>query len=194
LTFIKNISSNTLSDAELLALYKERQTISILADLYQRYLEMVYAVCLKYLKDTERSKDAVMDVFESLPAKVLKHDILNFRSWLYVLVKHHCLMLLRSSSNGMFTPLEEAHMQNGEMMHPDDDGHEKEWQIEKLKNCIAKLGDAQKQSITLFYLDNKCYKDISEITGLEWDKVRSLIQNGKRNLKICMEQHTRQKI
>lgn len=175
-------------------LYRARHDMSTLVDLYQRYIEMVYAVCLKYLKDTETSKDAVMDVFESLPAKILKHDIVNFRSWLYVLVKHHCLMQIRSTSRHIFTELQEPHMQNGEMMHPDNDGQEKEWQIDRLKNCIEKLGDAQKQSITLFYLDNKCYKDIAVITGLEWDKVRSLIQNGKRNLKICMEQHIRQKI
>jgi RNA polymerase sigma-70 factor (ECF subfamily) len=194
LAFIKNISPTGLSDADLLQLYKKQENIGLLADLYQRYLDMVYAVCVKYLKDTETSKDAVMDIFESLPAKVLKHEITSFRSWLYVLVKNHCLMQLRSASNGLFTELEEVHMQNGTILHPDNNEQEKDWQIEKLKDCIEKLGKAQKESVTLFYLDNKCYKDISAITGLDWNKVRSLIQNGKRNLKICMEQHTRQKI
>jgi RNA polymerase sigma-70 factor (ECF subfamily) len=51
------------------------------------------------------------------------------------------------------------------------------------------LPDEQKQSIQLFYLENKCYNEIVEQTGFEWNKVRSLIQNGRRNLKICMEKN-----
>jgi RNA polymerase sigma-70 factor (ECF subfamily) len=39
----------------------------------------------------------------------------------------------------------------------------------------------------LFYLEQKCYKDIADLTGYDLNKVKSAIQNGKRNLKICME-------
>ena len=42
-------------------------------------------------------------------------------------------------------------------------------------------------AIRLFYLEGKCYNEIVEITGQEWNQVRSLIQNGRRNLKNCME-------
>jgi RNA polymerase sigma-70 factor (ECF subfamily) len=45
----------------------------------------------------------------------------------------------------------------------------------------------QKQVIKLFYLEGKCYNEIAEETGLEWNMVRSYIQNGRRNLKICMD-------
>jgi RNA polymerase sigma-70 factor (ECF subfamily) len=43
--------------------------------------------------------------------------------------------------------------------------------------------------VELFYLQNKCYKEIAEDTGMDWNKVRSHIQNGRRNLKICMEKN-----
>jgi RNA polymerase sigma-70 factor (ECF subfamily) len=45
----------------------------------------------------------------------------------------------------------------------------------------------QQQSIQLFFVEKKCYNEIAEITGYEWNKVRSYIQNGKRNLKICLD-------
>jgi DNA-directed RNA polymerase specialized sigma24 family protein len=64
---------------------------------------------------------------------------------------------------------------------------EKEATFSKMEDCLNKLETVQKQSVTLFYLQRKCYKEISELTGLEWNKVRSYIQNGRRNLKICME-------
>jgi RNA polymerase sigma-70 factor (ECF subfamily) len=56
-----------------------------------------------------------------------------------------------------------------------------------MSDCIGKLADEQKKMIELFYLHQKCYKEITEITGLDWNRVRSLIQNGRRNLKICMD-------
>jgi RNA polymerase sigma-70 factor (ECF subfamily) len=39
----------------------------------------------------------------------------------------------------------------------------------------------------LFYLQGKCYNQVAAETGIEWNKIRSHIQNGRRNLKICME-------
>ena len=43
------------------------------------------------------------------------------------------------------------------------------------------------KTIRLFYLENKCHNEITEMTGMDWNRVRSLIQNGRRNLKNCME-------
>jgi DNA-directed RNA polymerase specialized sigma24 family protein len=66
---------------------------------------------------------------------------------------------------------------------------EKERQLQRLGHCMQQLNDEQRQTVKLFYIDNKCYNEITEVTGFEWNKVRSLIQNGRRNLKICMEQN-----
>jgi RNA polymerase sigma-70 factor (ECF subfamily) len=64
---------------------------------------------------------------------------------------------------------------------------EKEDYLDKLSKCLGTLSPEQKATVELFYLQNKCYKEIEMITGLEWNKVRSHIQNGRRNLKICMD-------
>jgi DNA-directed RNA polymerase specialized sigma24 family protein len=65
---------------------------------------------------------------------------------------------------------------------------DKESQLNGLEKCLETLALEQKTVIQLFYLEDKCYKEISATTGFEWNKVRSLIQNGRRNLKICMEE------
>jgi RNA polymerase sigma-70 factor (ECF subfamily) len=49
------------------------------------------------------------------------------------------------------------------------------------------LNREQEECVRLFYLEQKCYKDIADLTGYDLNKVKSAIQNGKRNLKICME-------
>jgi len=66
---------------------------------------------------------------------------------------------------------------------------EKEEQYKQMENCLETLAGEQQQTIRLFYLEGKCYNEIVAITGHEWNQVRSFIQNGRRNLKNCMEEN-----
>ena len=52
---------------------------------------------------------------------------------------------------------------------------------------MAKLKSEQKQCIELFYYQKLCYQEIAEQLKMEENKVKSFLQNGKRNLKICLE-------
>jgi RNA polymerase sigma-70 factor (ECF subfamily) len=78
-------------------------------------------------------------------------------------------------------------MQSDAEIHLSAELLEKEESFEKLGKCLETLPVEQKESVQLFYLMKKCYKEISDLTGLEWNMVRSYIQNGRRNLKNCME-------
>ena len=86
------------------------------------------------------------------------------------------------------TEFNPAFMQSGQNTHLNDEAFEKEENFKKLEQCMEQLPAEQKQTVELFYLEKKCYNEIAAITGHEWSKVRSYIQNGKRNLKICMEE------
>jgi len=171
----------------LIILYKQTADLEVLGRLYQPYMDLVFGVCLKYLKNSESAKDAVMAIFEELVSKLRKHEVDNFKGWLHTVAKNHCLMQLRSAKNiktNEFDP---------EIMHLTETVHlngimEKEEHLQQLGECLETLSPEQKTVVELFYLEHKCYKEIESITGVEWNKVRSNIQNGRRNLKICMEQ------
>ena len=186
MAFLKNISSANQSDTELVLAYRQSGDLKVLGELYQRYMELVYGVCLKYLKDPELAQDAVMQIFEELVSKLKKHEVDNFRGWLHQVSKNYCLMQLRTPKNLKTVELPSLLMQNEEDVHLNG-VMEKEENFQKLEKCIASLSDEQRTMIKLFYLDGKCYNEIVEITGLEWNHVRSSIQNGRRNLKLCME-------
>lgn len=158
-----------------------------LSALYQRYMDLVFGVCLKYFKDAERSKDAVMDIFEELNNKLRLHEVENFKGWLHVLARNYCLMQLRSPRNMKTTEFNANFMQSAENTHLNGEAVEKETNFVKMEQCLETLPQEQQETVKLFYLENKCYNEIAEITGHEWNKVRSYIQNGRRNLKICME-------
>ena len=191
MSFISNIPSATgaqgqQDDQELVAAYRSSSDLNVLAQLYQRYLDLLFGVCLKYLSEPEAAKDAVMDIFEELAHKLLKHEVDYFRGWLYKLAKNHCLMKLRSSGRTKVQSFDPESMQSAEEWHLKD-RIEKEDQLDRLSKCIGTLSADQKMVVELFYLQNKAYKEIETMTGIEWNKVRSHVQNGRRNLKICME-------
>jgi RNA polymerase sigma-70 factor (ECF subfamily) len=187
LTFLTNISADGISDKELVAAFKESGEIIHLSTLYQRYMDLVFGVCLKYFKDAERSKDAVMDIFEELNKKLRQHEVDNFKGWLHVLARNYCLMQLRSPKHIKTTEFNADFMQSSQTTHLSNEALEKEASFKQLEECLEKLPADQQQSIQLFFVEKKCYNEIAEITGHEWNKVRSYIQNGKRNLKICLD-------
>lgn len=174
------------SDEELLAAYRSTAEQQLLATLYLRYTDLVYGTCLKYLKNAESAKDAVMNIYHELLSKLQKHEVDNFKSWLYVVTKNHCLMQLRKDKQTITVSLEPGLMQSEDFSHLDT-VLEREQDFKRLELCLERLPAAQKQAVQLFYLQNKCYNEITAATGSDWNKVRSLIQNGRRNLKICME-------
>ena len=188
MAFLKTISASVASDKDLVYEYQQTGNLQVLASLYQRYMELVFGVCLKYLEDSEKAKDAVMQVFEELVIKLKKHEVDNFKSWLYTLAKNHCLMQLRSGKNKKTVSISPELMQSGEEWHLNG-ALQKEEEFKKLERCLQTLSADQQQTVELFYLQEKCYNEIVEQTGLDWKKVRSLIQNGRRNLKICMDKN-----
>ena len=190
MAFIKKILS-AQSDADLVKQYKSGGDIHVLGELYSHYMEMVYGVCLKYFKEPEEAKDAVINIFEELVIKLKKYEVNNFKSWLYQLTKNHCLMKIRSSKSQPVTvDIDIMHL--GENNHLDNVA-EKEAQLNGMENCIEQLPAEQKHAIQLFYLEEKCYKEIADLTETDINKVRSFIQNGRRNLKICMEKQALEK-
>jgi RNA polymerase sigma factor (sigma-70 family) len=188
LAFLKNISPDPSSDKELLASFKETGDINVLSTLYQRYMELVFGVCLKYLKDGERCKDAVMDIFDELNTKLRVHEVDNFKGWVHVLARNYCLMQLRSPRNMKTTEFNPVFMYSEQNTHLNGEALEKEENYKKLEQCMDRLPEEQRESVRLFYLESKCYNEIAAITGYNWNKVRSYIQNGKRNLKICIDE------
>jgi RNA polymerase sigma-70 factor (ECF subfamily) len=127
-----------------------------------------------------------MNIFEELIVKLKKHEVENFKSWLYQVAKNHCLMQLRTPRNLKTIELPEALMQSDANVHLDG-VLEKEENFQRLEYCLTTLSEDQRRAVQLFYIEGKCYNEIVEQMGQEWSQVRSFIQNGRRNLKICME-------
>jgi RNA polymerase sigma-70 factor (ECF subfamily) len=178
------------TDEEFVERFKASGDLEQLGLLYERYMHLVYGVSLKYLESRDDAKDMVTSIFEKLITELPKHEIQQFKSWLYVLTKNQCLMKIRSDKSERrrkeaWENEEAVFMESVEEMHPIDEEEQSLNTI--LQECIKELKGQQQECIRLFYFENRSYREITALLGLEEKKVKSYIQNGKRNLKNCIE-------
>ena len=180
-----------LSDELLVDLYKNKRENSALEELFNRYTHLVYGVCLKYFKDSEQSKDAVMEIFGLLIEKLPQTKITNFKGWIYTVAKNYCLMQIRKQST--IRKFKEETLQNfaSEIMESSTEMHHLNNRVDLTKQdvlnkAIGNLKKEQEICIRMMYLEEKSYKEIADNTGFSLKLVKSFIQNGKRNLKIFL--------
>jgi RNA polymerase sigma-70 factor (ECF subfamily) len=175
---------------ELIKKYKSTGNLSHLGELYAPFMPFVYGVCLKYLKNRDLANDGVMNVFEKLVVELKRKDVpSNFKAWLYVVVKNYCLMYLRHNNGDANTTLIDYTeiVENEFHFHPMDVEYDTGQRHNALDECIEHLRIGQRRSVEMFYYEKQCYREIAEKLQLSEKKVKSNIQNGKRNLKICID-------
>jgi RNA polymerase sigma-70 factor (ECF subfamily) len=184
-------SKSALTEAELLKRFKETKEEQYFNQLFNHYAHLVLGSCIRYLEDEEKAKDAVLEIFAKLLTDLEKYPVEHFASWLYMVTKNHCLMKLRKQKSEAIK-LEEyrlgqdSFMENGLSVHPNE-ANEKEMLLRQMETCLETLALPQRTCVELFYLSKYNYQQVSEKCGFDLNQVKSFIQNGKRNLKICIE-------
>jgi RNA polymerase sigma-70 factor (ECF subfamily) len=182
-----------IEDSQLLQNFYADKNNEWLGILLQRYTLLLLGVCMKYLKNEEEAKDCVQQVFLKVITELHKYKVDYFKSWLYMVAKNNCLMRLRDKGK---RPIEI----NDDLLSAADEMDDAKRYIEKdlaltnMEAALNLLNEEQLQCIRLFYLEKKSYQEIAVQTGYSLLKVKSHIQNGKRNLKIMLQrlQHNEQ--
>ncbi len=177
--------THALSDLEIVAAYKETEDAELVGELFERYTHWIFGVCFKYLKEHSAAEDAVIQIFEKLLTDLKKYEIQHFRGWLHQVARNHCLMILRKQKHTT-TSLDDVEWEPSEHPFEEQEGKQQEAQLTQLEAGISQLGAEQKRCIELFFLQEKSYKEIEELTGFTNKQVKSYIQNGRRNLKKWM--------
>jgi RNA polymerase sigma factor (sigma-70 family) len=182
------------TDAEFVAAYKTTGDLELLGELYERHIDLVYAVCYKYLRDEDESKDAVMQLFEQLITDLRRHDVTNFKSWLHSVARNYCLMHLRSQRirvgdgpDDLLDDDRDTHATLAEWPDEAEAAFDLERNLSRLPDALTRLPEPQRICIDLFYLQQKSYADVSDLTGYDFKQVKSYLQNGRRNLKLILQ-------
>ncbi len=177
------------TDEQLVTTYRQDQSRAALGVLYKRYAHLVLGLCLDYLKNREDAKDAVMDIFAKLTDKLQRHEVENFRPWLFFVSRNHCLDILRKRVK----TAPEEFSQDVFVESQDEVRLDEEERLEMLADAIAELKEHQRICVQAFYLEGQTYEQLAERTGFTMKQVKSYLQNGRRNLKntLLKWQHER---
>lgn len=179
-----------LPDNELIDRFRYSHDNQYVGELYTRYAHLVLGLCIKYFKDVDVAKDATMSIFELLLHELKRHHIDHFKSWLYTVSKNYCLQELRKKKSrnkkeDLFKDFLQDTMESELDTHPKE---HKELLLLRMEKLLPTLKNNQRLCLKMFYLEGKSYVDISYELNFSLKEVKSHIQNGKRNLKIKMQE------
>ncbi len=175
---------NKLLDRELIDFYKSEKDMDALGELFSRYAHLVASIALGILKDEQKAKDTVQEIFEVVVKDLQNHDVKNFNAWIYSVTKFHCFKIKKVVSYG----------DNKVEIESNDDFEEVleqelllQKRIDILKKSLEKIKPDQQKCVELFYFKGQSYKEVADVTGYSLNEVKSHIQNGKRNLKLLID-------
>ncbi len=155
-------------------------------------MPLVYGLCLKYLKDGELAQDAVIDIYENLADKITRYEIDIFKNWIYSVARNHCFAVLRENKKEIIVNFDSNLMESDDTIDLLGEENNDEERAAAVNHCVEQLPEPQRVSIMAFFFDNKSYAEIVDNTGYNLKSVKSYIQNGRRNLKICLESKLKQ--
>jgi RNA polymerase sigma-70 factor (ECF subfamily) len=184
---------SSLEDAAVLQLYKQKQWPRCIDELFLRYGHLIYGVFLKYTKDKYAAEDLLMDLFAKLPQLLIHHEIQQLKPWLHTVARNEALQFIRKAKKLSGVSLDENAMGHKVGATSDEAQEEllwKEQQLNLLEKVLEQLKPTQKECIRLFFIEQLSYEEIMSRTQLSFKEVKSHLQNGKRNLKIMMEQNS----
>ena len=186
--FRKHKHIKSLSDEDLVTQYKDSHDPAYVGELFERYTHLVFLVCMKYLKDEVESEDISMQIFEKLINDLKKYEVRRFKYWLHTVTKNQCLIYLEKKKRLRHKADEFRETEQGLVESSGEDNllgevDSREEQLSQLEEALKLLNDEQRKCLELFYLQQKSYQEVSDITGYNMKQVKSYIQNGKRNLK-----------
>jgi RNA polymerase sigma factor (sigma-70 family) len=176
-----------LTDQQLLEHFYADHNNEWLGILLQRYTLLLLGLCMKYLKNEEQAKDSVQQIFLKVITELQKYKVEYFKSWIYMVAKNHCLMILRGRQGKIPAELTDRLKIAAEEEQDKQALLQNDHTMNLMGAALKELNPEQQQCVTLFYLDKKSYQEISEATGYSLMQVKSYIQNGKRNLRILID-------
>ena len=189
----ENIGNYQLSDEDLIVKYKSTMDSYYVGVLFERYMDIIFGISLKYLKNRHDAEDMMSTVFEKLLEVLKVKEVDLFKHWLFVLVKNQCVSKLRSAQTEHQRQQRYvdyvSHLKIGEDFAGAvdyDQLKEKEKSEEGVRAIMDSLPEKQRKCIEYFYFENRTYKEIAGLLNEAEGKVRSHIQNGRRNLKLMM--------
>ncbi len=147
-----------------------------LREIYDRNVDMIYHICLMYLKNPADAEDAVHNTFVKLIEKqMVFENELHEKNWLIKVASNISKNMLRHWSR-YNADLEEV---TGEGVTDD---------YSEVLDAVSRLPDNLKVPVYLFYYHGYNSKEIGDILGENDSTIRNRLQKAKKLLRDVLEE------
>ena len=184
------------SDEKLVEKYQKSLDTYYVALLFERYNELTVSMAMSYLKNKMDAEDATMDCFETLVKDLKDVKVENFGGWYYSVVRNLLLKYKRQNKKASTTSTDDYKYDSYQIESESKTEIDLKSLFEQEENrdltnliegLLAEIKPEQADAIRKFYLEKKSYQEIAKEMNTPEKKVKSWIQNGKRNLRIKLE-------
>ena len=191
MAYFNSTNNSKLTDEELIKKYRFSHDKTYLGELFLRYTPYIFGVAIKNLKSQKEAEDVTLTIFNKISSDLKRIDVTDFSKLLYQLVKELCdIEVKKKNATGEESKMiliDELTKESDDNLYINSDKPKLSLDANNLRLAIDTLNESQKICIDLFYVQNKSYQEVADITGYSLNQVKTNIQNGKRLLKTYVE-------
>src|SRR4051794_39889635 len=166
----------------LLEKHRYRQAFERLVELYE---VKVFRMALMFVRDAGRAEEVTQDIFLKLWQVLPAYDGRAAPStWLYTIARNTCLTALRSQKYRRTLPFDSI----AEPVAADAQGSGSILNNIELERCLERLPEAQRDVITLFYLQDKSIDEVARMLDLPEGTVKSHLHRARLALAAMIKE------
>jgi len=166
------------------------------AALVARYEDLVYTVAVRVIGDEDDARDVAQETFirahRALPR--FRGDS-KFSSWLYRIAVNRALThLKRNRRRGISVDIDGTNAVESSALDPprqQDPGQrvvDEEFRL-SVRSAVAELPPKYRAVVALFYLEERSYKEVTEILGIPMGTLKTHLHRARQLLREKLEDH-----
>ena len=169
MAYFNSTSNSKLTDEELIKKYRFSHDKTYLGELFLRYTPYIFGVAIKNLKSQKEAEDVTLTIFNKISSDLKRIDVTDFSKLLYQLVKELCdIEVKKKNATGEESKMiliDELTKESDDNLFINSDKPKLSLDANNLRLAIDTLNESQKICIDLFYVQNKSYQEVADITG-----------------------------
>ncbi|RDI36885.1 RNA polymerase sigma-70 factor (ECF subfamily) [Falsibacillus pallidus] len=160
----------------------------LLAQLMDAYGQSLLQLAYSYVGSKEIAEDLTQEIFVKCYQRMDQYQQKSsLKSWLWRIAINHCKDYLRSWHHKNIVVSEEQAKQSSSGEKDIEDQIVQSFEDEQLVNAVLQLPDTYREVIYLYYFEELTIKEISHVTGVNQNTIKTRLKRAKELLKECLE-------
>jgi len=154
-------------------------------ELYEKFSDKMYGVCLRYVKDRDTAQDILVQGFLKVFDKIsqFKNEG-SFEGWIRRIMVNESLSYLRKNKS-MYMEVELEYAER----EPDFQALENTLEAEELMEMISVLPVGYRTVFNLYAIEGYSHKEIGEMLGINENTSKSQLSRARKHLQQMLAKH-----